>query len=600
MRCWRARVRGLAKAMHEFSVWAPYSKKLAVKIGDVAYPMQGPDERGWWRASAEQAGPGTDYGFAIDDDAKAWPDPRSEWQPHGVHGFSRLYDQGAFVWSDKGWDAPPLASGVIYEFHVGTFTAEGTFDSTIERLDYLKQLGITHVELMPVAEFPGAHGWGYDGAELFAVYEEYGGPDGLKRLVDACHSRGLAVLLDVVYNHFGPVGNYSGKYGPYITERHHTPWGGAINFEGWGSDEVRRFFCDNALMWMRDYHIDGLRLDAVHEYVDRSAVHFMEQLSNEVRELSEKLGRRLVVIAESDLNDPRVVKPVELGGYGMDAQWSDDFHHALFTVLQRDGGERGYYVDFGTMAKLAKALTKTFVQDGTYSAYRGRSHGRPVEGLSPHQFVGFIQNHDQVGNRAVGDRIDQVVGWDRAKIAAGLVLTVPFVPLIFQGEEFAASTAFLYFADHVDPEMARSVKEGRRGEFAAFGWDPEVIPDPEDVKTFERSKLKWDEVHQGRHKEMLEWYRRLIELRRGSASLNNGAPGQTRVQFDEDKRWLVMERGAMTVVCNLGSELIEFENPSRIPLVMASSPEVKVRKSAVVLPPDSLAILSTEKTALVV
>ena len=588
---------GLAKRMHEFSVWAPNARKLAVKIRDVAYPMSGPDGHGWWRASVEQAGRGTDYGFVIDDDPKAWPDPRSEWQPHGVHGLSRVYDQAAFVWSDEGWDAPQLASAVIYELHVGTFTAQGTFDAAIDRLDYLKEVGITHMELMPVAEFPGRHGWGYDGAELFAVYEGYGGPDGLKRLVDACHSRGLAVLLDVVYNHFGPVGNYSGKYGPYITERHHTPWGRAINFEGWGSDEVRRFFCDNALMWMRDYHIDGLRLDAVHEYVDRSAVHFMEQLSNEVKDLSAELGRRLVVIAESDLNDPRVVKPVELGGYGMDAQWNDDFHHALFTVLQRDGGEKGYYVDFGTMAKLAKALTKTFVQDGSYSVYRGRSHGRPVEGLSPHQFVGFIQNHDQVGNRAVGDRIDRVVGWDRAKIAAGLVFTAPLVPLIFQGEEFAASTAFLYFADHDDPTMARSVKEGRRGEFAAFGWDPEAIPDPEDVKTFERSKLNWDEVHEGRHEEMLEWYRGLIELRRGSASLNNGSPEQTRVQFNEAKQWLVMERGAVTVVCNLGGELMEFENPKRTPVVMASSSEVKARKSMVVLPPDTLAILSTEKTA---
>jgi maltooligosyltrehalose trehalohydrolase len=510
---------------------------------------------------------------------------------------SRVYDQAAFVWSDEGWQAPPLERAVIYELHIGTFTPQGTFDSAIERLEYLAWLGITHVELMPVAAFPGDRGWGYDGAALFAVYEGYGGPDGLKRLVDACHARGLAVLLDVVYNHFGPVGNYSGKFGPYIMDTHHTPWGGAVNFEDWGSDEVRRFFCDNALMWMRDYHIDGLRLDAVHAFVDRSAVHFLEQLSDEVKDLSAKLGRRLVLIAESDLNDPRVVKPKELGGYGMDAQWSDDFHHALFTVLQREGvGEKGYYVDFGTMAKLAKALTKVFVQDGTtYSKYRGRSHGRPVEGISPHKFLGFIQNHDQVGNRAVGDRIDQVVGMDRAKVAAGLVLTAPFIPMIFQGEEFAASTPFLYFADHEDPEMARAVKEGRRGEFAAFGWNPLDIPDPEAVETFLRSKLNWDEVHEGVHEEMLEWYRRLIELRRGSASLNNGDPGQTKVRFDEERRWLVMERGAVTVVCNLGGERMMFENPKLISLVMASRADVKRTRSAVVVPPDALAILSSEK-----
>jgi maltooligosyltrehalose trehalohydrolase len=592
---------GLAGTMHEFTVWAPNAEKVAVKIGERTHPMRGPNERGWWSVAVEDAGPGTDYGFVLGDDAQAWPDPRSKWQPYGVHGASRVYNQMAFVWSDKGWQAPPISRAVIYELHVGTFAPKGTFDSAIERLDYLVELGITHVELMPVAAFPGERGWGYDGAALFAVYEGYGGPDGLKRLVDACHARGLAVLLDVVYNHFGPVGNYSGKFGPYITERHHTPWGGAINFDDWGSDEVRRFFCDNALMWMRDYHMDGLRLDAVHEIFDRSAVHFLEQLSIEVKDLSEELGRRLVLIAESDLNDPRVVKAWEVGGYGMDAQWSDDFHHALFTVLTEEGAEKGYYADFGTMEKLAKALTKIFVQDGTmYSVYRGRSHGRAVEDLSPHQFVVFIQNHDQVGNRAIGDRVVEAVGMDRAKVAAGLVLTSPFLPMIFEGEEFAASTPFQYFADHEDPEMAKAVKEGRRGEFAAFGWNPADIPDPENVETFERSKLKWDEVHEGRHEEMLQWYRGLIALRRRSASLNNGEPGQTKVTFDEEKRWLVMERGGVTVVCNLGGERMEFENPKHLPLVMASRADVRAAKSAVMLPPDTLAILSSEKALKVV
>jgi maltooligosyltrehalose trehalohydrolase len=586
--------------MHEFRVWAPKARKVAVKIGEATYPMRGPDERGWWSVTVEQAGPGTDYGFVLDGDAKdgdpkAWPDPRSQWQPYGVHGASRVYDQTAFVWNDQGWNAPPLERAVIYELHVGTFTPQGTFDSAIERLDYLVELGITHVELMPVAAFPGGQGWGYDGASLFAVTEQYGGPDGLKRLVNACHMRGLAVLLDVVYNHFGPVGNYSGKFGPYITDRHRTPWGGAVNFEDWGSDEVRRFFCDNALMWMRDYHIDGLRLDAVHEYVDRSAVHFMEQLASEAKELSAQLGRRLVLIAESDLNDPRVVKPREVGGYGMDAQWSDDFHHALFTVLQSGAGEKGYYVDFGSVAKLAKALTKTFVQDGTYSTYRGREHGRAVDDLSPHQFLGYIQNHDQVGNRAIGDRAEQIVGMDRAKVAVGIVMTSPFIPMIFQGEEFAASTPFQYFADHEDPEMARAVKEGRRGEFAAFGWKPEEIPDPEDVETFRRSKLNWDEVHEGRHEEMLEWYRKLIRLRRGSASLNDGTPGRTKVSFDEDKKWLVMERGAVTVMCNLGAERVELDNLRRLPLLLASRGDVEAVEGKVVLPPDTLAVLSGEK-----
>jgi maltooligosyltrehalose trehalohydrolase len=580
--------------MHEFRVWAPSAQKIGVKVGDVTYSLNGPSEHGWWSGSVRQAGVGTDYGFVIGNDPKAWPDPRSEWQPEGVHGLSRVYDQRAFAWSDNDWNATALSHAVIYELHVGTFTPEGSFDSAIERLGYLVELGITHVELMPVAAFPGGQGWGYDGAALFAVTQQYGGPDGLKRLVNACHARGLAVLLDVVYNHFGPVGNYSGKYGPYITERHHTPWGGAINFEGEGSDEVRRFFCDNALMWMRDYHIDGLRLDAVHEYVDRSAVHFMEQLSSEVKALSAVLGRRLVLIAESDLNDPRVVSPVEVGGYGMDAQWSDDFHHALFTVLTSESEGKGYYSDFGTFEKLAKALTKNFAQDGTYSKYRRRSHGRPADDLSPHHFLGYIQNHDQVGNRAVGDRLNETVGMDRAKVAAAIVLTAPFIPMIFQGEEFAASAPFQYFADHEDPEMAKSVKKGRQSEFAAFGWKPEDIPDPEDAETYLRSKLDWSEIHEGRHEEMLDWYRRLIALRRGSLALNDGAVGHVKASFDEKKRWLIFERGGVTVMCNLGPEAVELPNSRRVPLLVASKAEVAVKDGFVELPADSVAILSSE------
>ena len=581
--------------MHEFTIWAPAVDRVAVKIGDIAYPMNGPDERGWWRATVEQAIPGTDYGFVLDDDPKAYPDPRSLRQPQGVHGASRLYDQEVFIWTDQSWQAPPLGQAVVYELHIGTFTEAGTFDAAIERLDYLVELGVTHAELMPVAAFPGAQGWGYDGAALFAVTEVYGGPDGLKRLVNACHQRGLAVLLDVVYNHFGPVGNYTGKYGPYLTDKHHTPWGGAVNFEGERSDEVRRFFCDNALMWMRDYHIDGLRLDAVHEFIDRSAIHFMEQLSSEVTSLGGESGRRLVLIAESDLNDPRVVKSSEEGGYGIDAQWSDDFHHALFTVLNADAGEKGYYEDFGSIAKLAKSLTKTFVNDGNYSKYRRRSHGRPASKLSPHQFLGYIQNHDQVGNRATGDRIEQITGMDRAKVAAGVVMTAPFIPMIFEGEEFAASTPFQYFADHEDPEMAKAVKNGRRAEFAAFGWNPDDIPDPEDIKTFDRSKLNWNEVNEGKHAEMLAWYRTLVRLRRSSASLNNGEPGQTKVTFNEDKGWLVMERNLVTVMCNLGKETVSLENGKKLPLLMASRVGVEAAGQQVILPANSLAILSAER-----
>jgi len=581
--------------MHEFTLWAPDARTLSVKVGDALYPMSGPDKRGWWRVQVDAAGPGADYAFVLDDDPTPYPDPRGMWQPSGVHGFSRIYDQKAFKWSDGRWQGPPLAGAIIYEMHIGTFTAGGTFDAAIERLDYLADLGVTHLEMMPVAEFPGRYGWGYDGTALFAVTEKYGGPDGLKRFVNACHQRGLAVLLDVVYNHFGPVGNYTTKFGPYLTGRHHTPWGDAVNFEDAGSDEVRRFFCDNALMWLRDYHIDGLRLDAVHELTDRSAIHFMEQLSAEVEVLSSTLGRRLVLIAESDLNDPRMVTPREAGGYGMDAQWNDDFHHALFTILTVDEPGRGYYSDFGSFEKLAKSLTEMFVYDGIYSRYRLRTHGRPVQGLSAHHFVGFIQNHDQVGNRAVGDRLENIVGMERAKVTAGIVLTAPAVPLIFQGEEFAASSPFQYFADHDDPQMAKAVSEGRKREFAAFGWDPRVIPDPESAETFERSKLRWDEANEGRHKEMLEWYRKLIHLRRRSAALNDGDLGHVKVQFDEEQRWLSMGRGLVKVMFNLGNRPVEFNVEEGARLALASREDVAVAKNKVVLPPDSLVVLSREQ-----
>lgn len=579
--------------MHEFTLWAPKVEKVSVKVGDLVYPMSGPDDRGSWQATVNEADNGSDYAFLLDDDPTPYPDPRSPWQPGGVQGPSRLYDHNAFSWTDAEWHPPPLASGIIYELHVGTFTPGGTLESAIERLEYLAGLGVTHVELMPVAEFPGDHGWGYDGVDLFAVRQLYGGPDGLKRFVNAAHLRGLAVILDVVYNHFGPVGNYTGKYGPYLTALHQTPWGDAVNFEDAGSDEVRRFFCDNAFMWLHDYHVDGLRLDAVHAFVDRTAVHFLEQLSAEVERLSTTLGRKLVLIAESDLNNPILVMAREAHGYGLDAQWSDDFHHALFTVLHNEPG-KGYYSDFGSLASLAKALRCVFVYDGAYSRYRRRSHGRPVTGLSAYRFLGFIQNHDQIGNRATGDRLEHIVGMNRAKVAAGLVLTAPFVPLLFEGEEFAASTPFLYFAHHDDPQMAKSVSEGRRREFAAFGWSPDEIPDPEKRETFERSKLDWSEIHEGYHAEMLDWYGKLIHLRHTSPALNDGDLGHIAVAFDEDNRWLTMGRGLVKVLCNLGNSPAEFENPEHLPLLLASRNGVQMIEDKVLLPPDALAILSGE------
>jgi maltooligosyltrehalose trehalohydrolase len=576
--------------MHRFDVWAPFAMRMAVQVGASRFPMEGPDDRGWWRAEVEAAGPGSDYGFVVNDDANAYPDPRSLWQPSGVHAMSRVHDQDAFAWNDAGFRALPLGSAIVYELHVGTFTPEGTLDSAIEKLDALTELGVTHVQLMPVAAFAGRHGWGYDGVALYAVHEPYGGPEALKRFVDAAHGKGLAVLLDVVYNHLGPSGNYTGKFGPYITESHHTPWGGAVNLEAAWAGEVRRFFCDNALMWMRDFHLDGLRLDAVHAYVDRSAIHFLEQLAAETKALEAQLARPLVLIAESDLNDPRVVTSRDAGGFGIDAQWSDDFHHALFAALA-PGPEGGYYSDFGRIGQIAKALENTFVYDGVYSRYRRRVHGKPAGHLPQSRFLGYIQNHDQVGNRVVGDRLREAVGLERAKVAAALVMTSPFVPMTFQGEEWAASSPFQYFADHEDAELARLVSAGRKKEFAAFGWGPEQIPDPEKRETFERSRLNWTERNEGEHGEMLAWYRKLIGLRKATPELNDSEPGKTRVAFDEEARWLVVRRADVQVLCNLGSKAHAFAHSSQGTILLASHEGVAADGVAVTLPPDSVAIV---------
>ena len=582
--------------MHRFQAWAPLAARVAVTLHGMALPMEGPDTDGWWHLDVGAGGAGTDYGFLVDQDEKAYPDPRSQWQPNGVHGLSRVYDQGAFGWNDDRFQPHPIAGAVIYELHLGTFTEPGTLDSAVEKLGYLADLGITHVELMPVAAFAGNYGWGYDGVALYAVHEPYGGPDALKRFVDAAHTKGLAVLLDVVYNHFGPVGNYTGKFGPYLTGAHKTPWGGAVNLEAAWSDEVRRFFCDNARMWLRDYHLDGLRLDAVHAFVDRSAIHFLEQLASEVEDLSAALGRKLTLIAESDLNDPRLVTPREACGLGMDAQWSDDFHHALFCVLSR-GKESGYFADFGTLASLAKALERTFVYDGIYSRYRRRVHGRSAAHLGQHRFLGYIQNHDQVGNRATGDRIAEAAGFERAKIAAAFVLMSPFIPMLFQGEEWAATAPFQYFANHDDPTMAKAVREGRRRDFAAFGWAPGQIPDPESPDTFARSKLNWKEAGSGRHAEMLQWYRDLIRLRRATPWLNNGEPGNTRVRFDEQARWISLERGPIAMVANLGASERTIAVPPRTKILLASGAIPSIGSGCLALGADTVAILRSDDRA---
>jgi maltooligosyltrehalose trehalohydrolase len=500
-----------------------------------------------------------------------------------------------FAWSDAHWQARPLSSAVIYELHVGTFTPAGTFDAVIERLNHLVNLGITHVEIMPVNAFSGTRGWGYDGVALYAPHHAYGGPAGLQRLVDACHARGLAVLLDVVYNHLGPEGNYLGQFGPYFTDRYRTPWGQAMNLDGPDSNEVWRFVCDNALMWLRDYHCDGLRLDAVHALLDTSAVHILEQLATEVEVLEAQLGRHLVLIAESDLNDPRLVQPRALGGYGLDAQWSDDFHHALHTVLT--GEHTGYYADFGQLADLATALCQAFVYDGRYSVYRRRWHGRPPLGISGHRFLGYLQNHDQIGNRATGERSSHLLRPGRLKIAAALVLTAPFVPMLFQGEEWGASSPFQYFTDHQDAALGQAVREGRRKEFAAFGWVPEDIPDPQAPETFRRSKLDWSELAQEPHASLLDWHGRLLALRRQVPALSDGRLDHVRVHFDEAARWLVVVRGPITVGCNLAEREQQVPLPADRPshLLLSSDPRIQVTPNGLALPSDTVAILGEEE-----
>jgi maltooligosyltrehalose trehalohydrolase len=549
------------------------------------------DCNGWWHAELSPELARVDYAFSIAG-GQPLPDPRSPSQPHGVHGFSRPVDHSAFQWRHAQWQPPPLSSAIIYECHIGTFTPSGTFDAAIERLGHLRDLGVTHVEVMPVAEFPGARGWGYDGVDLFAPHHSYGGPDAMKRFVDAAHGHGLGVILDVVYNHLGPEGNYLAKFGPYFTGRYHTPWGDAVNLDDRDSDEVRRFFCDNALMWLRDYRIDGLRLDAIHAIFDASAIPFLEQLGVEVHQLEAELGRHLVVIAESDLNQPQIVTPREAGGIGLDAQWNDDFHHALHTVLT--GETTGYLADFGSIAQLAKCLTRGFVYDGIYSKSRRRTHGRPVRALSAHRFVAFMQNHDQVGNRAIGERLGHLVTIDQLKISAALLLTAPFVPMLFQGEEWNASSPFQYFTDFQDSGLAESVRKGRQAEFASFVADTSKVPDPQATDTFVRSKLNWDERERGDHREVLEWYRQLISLRGYVRDFENGRFDLDAVTFDEQARWISVNRGGSVVICNFAATRQRIpiaHDATHLRVSLASKPEIRFDGKSIELPAVSVAII---------
>ena len=583
--------------MTVFSVWAPAASRVEVEVDGRRHEMAAADRPGWWRADVPVAGE-TDYAFVLGG-GDPLADPRSPRQPYGPTGQSRTYDHSAFAWSDTRWHGAALPGAVVYETHVGTFTTEGTLDAAIARLDYLVALGVTAVELMPLAAFPGQHGWGYDGIGLWAVHEPYGGPDALKRFVDAAHARGLAVYLDVVYNHLGP-GNQLASFGPYFTDAHMTPWGPAVNLDQPGSDEVRAFIVDNALMWLRDYHLDGLRLDAVHAFEDHRAVHLLEELAAAADGFAAAAGRPAVLVAESDLNDPRLISAREAGGYGIATQWNDDFHHALYAAVT--GERHGYYGDFGAVAAVAKTLTGAYFHDGTWSSFRGRSHGRPVDTLRipGYRFVCFIQDHDQVGNRAVGDRIAATLaGHPRRdgllRVAAGLLLTAPFTPMLFMGEEWGADTPWQFFTDHTDPLFAEAVSSGRKAEFAPHGWGSDEIPDPQDPETFLRSKLDWAQPGRAPYRSLLDWYRALLTLRRARQELTDPRLDHVHVAYDEEARWLLVRRGFLRIAANLGPDAVRTPLPGETTtLLAASDPDISTEPGVLSLPPASFAVVETQ------
>ncbi len=528
----------LADGRTRFGVWAPAPDRLELCLrrsrGVETIPMER-DERGVAQVELVDAGPGTEYWYRLDD-ARDRPDPVSRELAGGVHGVSRVVDPDAFRWTDGGWQGLAMADLILYELHLGAFTPAGTFDAAIARLPYLLDLGVTALEIMPVAEFPGRRNWGYDGVSLYAPHSGYGGPEGLRRLVDAAHRAGLAVLLDVVYNHLGPEGNYLREFGPYFSDRYRTAWGEGFNLDGPDSDEVRRYLVDNAVYWIDEFHLDGLRLDAADRIVDLSPVHLAEEIGAAVHRQGAAAGRRTVVIAEIDSNDPRWVRPREVGGFGLDGHWSDDFHHAVHVALT---GERsGYYADFGGVGPVARALGRRYFHDGGYSPFRRRRHGRPAEDVAGDRFVVCVQNHDQVGNRAGGERLAALVEPAGVRLAAAILLLAPYVPLLFMGEEYAECSPFLYFVSHGDPALIEAVREGRRREFAAFGWRGEV-PDPQSEATFAASRPHWERAGQGEHAAVLALYRDLLRLRRALPLLRPGA-AEPAVRHDEKEEWVAM------------------------------------------------------------
>jgi maltooligosyltrehalose trehalohydrolase len=574
-----------------FAVWGPQRERVRVLVDDVAHEMA-PGADGWWRASVDGAGPGTSYAFLIDDDETPLPDPRSRWQPDGVHGPSRLYDPTAFDWTDHAWTGRQLPGAVLYELHVGTFTPDGTFDAAVERLDHLVELGVDLVEVLPVNAVDGPWNWGYDGVGWYAVTENYGGPRAFQRFVDACHTRGLGVVLDVVYNHLGPSGAYLDRFGPYFSGS--NIWGPSLNLDGPHSDQVRRYVIDNALMWLRDFHVDALRLDAVHALHDSRATHLLEQLAVEVESLSAHVGRPLSLIAESDLNDPRMVTAREAGGYGLHAQWCDDIHHSLHTTLT--GEAQGYYADFAAagLPGLAHVLRRAFLHEGTWSSFRRRNHGAPVDPrrVPGHRFLAYLQNHDQVGNRATGDRLSETLSPGLLACGAALVLCSPFTPMIFMGEEWGARTPWQFFSRFPDPALRDAVREGRRSEFAEHGWGEAEVPDPNAEQTFRDSTLDWSEPAKEPHATLLTAYRELIALRKARPELSDPWLDAVEVDVDEDARTLVLHRGGLRLVVNLGSAPATLALDAPVARVLLASAAADADEAALTLDPESFAVVA--------
>lgn len=528
----------------EFTVWAPLHEEVTVQIispKQRLIPMQ-KDEWGYFKVIAQDIAPGTLYFYQLGGD-KERPDPASHSQPKDVHGPSEVIDHNQMNWTDSNWSGIPFEEIIIYEIHVGTFTDEGTFAAIIPRLKELHEFGINAIELMPIGQFPGNRNWGYDGVFPYAVQTSYGGPEGLKKLVDAAHQQGISIILDVIYNHFGPEGNYMSEYGPYFTDAHKTAWGSGINFDKEYSYGVRNYFLENALYWFETFHIDALRLDASDHIFDISAKHFLQELAENVDNLSQKQGRKLYLTAENDLSATRVIRPLELGGYGIDAQWNDAFHHCLHTILT--GEQAGYYEDYGTFEQLAKAFKEGFVYSGQYSPNRKKFHGSDSSAIPGHQFVVFTQNHDQVGNRMLGERLTHLVSFEALKLAAAVLLLAPNVPLIFMGEEYAEDAPFLYFVSHTDQDLIAVVREGRKKDFAAFHLEGEYL-DPESTDTFNKSKLQWDKRQEGKHKVMLELYQHLIQLRRNIPALKQLDKQNLDASVIEEDKLMFLRRGTQS------------------------------------------------------